>query len=189
MPIRIALVGGPRCGKTTLIKQLYVDMKVKDLNVGMATEYCTEYLAEKGMIESLSENYGIYLGQLLLENSLECYDYALTDYTTFLPYVYCRYMMGSKKRTKKDIGILKDLYNFAINDLPKYNYIFFLPREFGYTKDGVRWQDENQAIEIDEAIKHFLDGENIPYSIITGSTKERSQKILDIVGIDNKQEN
>lgn len=27
MPVRIAILGGPRCGKTTLIQQLYVDLK------------------------------------------------------------------------------------------------------------------------------------------------------------------
>jgi len=70
MPKRIAILGGPRCGKTTLIQQLYVDMKIQDLNVGVATEYSTEYLRDKGMIENISEQYGIYLGQLHLEESL-----------------------------------------------------------------------------------------------------------------------
>ena len=31
MPKRIAILGGPRCGKTTLIQQLYVEMKIRDL--------------------------------------------------------------------------------------------------------------------------------------------------------------
>ena len=52
MPTRIAILGGPRCGKTTLIQQLYVDLKIRDLDVGVATEYSTDYLRDKGMIES-----------------------------------------------------------------------------------------------------------------------------------------
>ena len=55
MPVRIAILGGPRCGKTTLIQQLYVDLKIRDINVGVATEYSTDYLRDKGMIESISE--------------------------------------------------------------------------------------------------------------------------------------
>ena len=47
MPKRIAILGGPRCGKTTLIQQLYVEMKIRDLNVGVATEYSTDYLRAK----------------------------------------------------------------------------------------------------------------------------------------------
>lgn len=55
MPTRIAILGGPRCGKTTLMQQIYVDLKVKGYNVGAVSEYSTDYLKEKGMIETISE--------------------------------------------------------------------------------------------------------------------------------------
>ncbi len=185
MPVRIAILGGPRCGKTTLIQQLYVDLKIRDLNVGVATEYSTDYLRDKGMIETIAEQYGIYLGQAQLEAALSEFDYAITDYATFVPFIYGRFMLGDKKRTKKEIEILKDLYMLALRDLPKYDYIFFVPREFGYEKDGVRWQDENLAKSIDKAILGFLEAENVKFEIITGSTKERSDKILEIVGLED----
>ena len=186
MTVRIAILGGPRCGKTTLIQQLYVDLKIRHINVGVATEYSTDYLRDKGMIESISEQYGIYLGQLHLEKALEGHDYAITDYATFVPYIYGRLMLGDKKRTKKEIEILNDLYSLAIRDLPQYDHIFFVPREFGYKKDGVRWQDEEVAQMVDDAILNFLNAENVKYEMITGSTRERSQKIMDIVGIDKE---
>lgn len=183
MPVRIAILGGPRCGKTTLIQQVYVDLKVKGLNVGAVTEYSTDYLKEKGMIESISEQYGIYLGQKMLEDSLDEFDYAITDYATFVPYIYGRFMLGNKKRTIKEIEILKDLYGLALRDIDKYDHIFFVPREFGYKKDGIRWQDESLAKSIDEAIKQFLDSENVAYTTISGSTKERSEKICKCIGV------
>ena len=186
MPVRIAILGGPRCGKTTLIQQLYVDLKIRDIDVGVATEYSTEYLRDKGMIETISEQYGIYLGQLHLEKSLDPHDYALTDYATFVPYIYARLMLGDKKRTQKEIEILNDLYSLAIRDLPQYDHIFFVPREFGYKKDGVRWQDEGVAQAVDKAILGFLESENVKYTIIKGSTKERSEQIMKLVGIDQE---
>lgn len=182
MTTRIAILGGPRCGKTTLIQQLYVDMKIMGLNVGCAAEYSTEYLRDKGMIESISEQYGIYLGQVLREEQLSPYDYAVTDYATFVPYIYGRFMLGSKKRSEKEIEILKDLYCLALKDLPKYDFIFFVPREFGYEKDEVRWQDEETASKVDEAILSFLNAENVNYKVISGNTKERSKKILEEIG-------
>ena len=163
-----------------------MDLKIRDINVGVATEYSTDYLRDKGMIESISEQYGIYLGQLHLEKALEGHDYAITDYATFVPYIYGRLMLGDKKRTKKEIEILNDLYSLAIRDLPQYDHIFFVPREFGYKKDGVRWQDEEVAQMVDDAILNFLNAENVKYEMITGSTRERSQKIMDIVGIDKE---
>ena len=132
MPVRIAILGGPRCGKTTLIQQLYVEFKIRGLDVGAATEYSTEYLKEKGMIETISEQYGIYLGQLRLEESLNQFDYALTDYATFVPYIY------------------------------------------------------GTASAVDNALKQFLDSENVKYTTIEGSTKDRARQILSIVGLDNK---
>lgn len=188
MTTRIAILGGPRCGKTTLIQQLYVDMKIMGLNVGCASEYSTDYLRDKGMIESIAEQYGIYLGQQRIEDDLGIFDYAITDYATFVPYVYGRFMLGSKKRTKKEIEILKDLYYLALRDIPKYDHIFFVPREFGYSKDGVRWQDEDTAIRVDEAIKQFLVAENVPYTVVEGSTKERAKRIIEIVGLESNLE-
>ncbi len=185
MPIRIAVLGGPRCGKTTLIQQLYVDLKIRDLNVGVATEYSTDYLRDKGMIETIAEQYGIYLGQAQLEEGLNEFDYAITDYATFVPYIYGRFMLGDKERTVKEIEILKDLYSLALRDLQKYDYIFFVPREFGYAKDGVRWQDEEMAQSIDKAILGFLESENVKFKIVKGSTKERSEKILKFIGIND----
>ena len=187
MPTRIAILGGPRCGKTTLIQQLYVDLKIRDLDVGVATEYSTDYLRDKGMIESISEQYGIYLGQLHLEKSLDCHQYAITDYATFVPYIYGRLMLGDKKRSKKEIEILNDLYSLAIRDLPQYDYIFFVPREFGYKKDGVRWQDEDIALQIDDAILSFLKAENVNYVEVKGSTKERAKQILDLLNVDYQE--
>lgn len=179
MTKRIAILGGPRCGKTTLIQQLYVDMKIEGENVGFALEYSTDYLKEKGMIETIAEQYGIYLGQKRLEEELSDFDIALTDYATFVPYIYGRFMLGDKKRTKKEIEILKDLYILALEDIPKYDHIFFLPREFGYEKDGVRWQDEEIAKQVDEAILVFLKSENIPFEVLSGNTKDRAQQVQD----------
>lgn len=183
MTTRIAILGGPRCGKTTLMQQLYVEMKIRGLSVGCASEYSTDYLRDKGMIETISEQYGIYIGQAMLEEQLSVFDYAITDYATFVPYIYGRFMLGTKKRTTKEIEILKDLYCLAIKAINHYDHIFFVPREFGYERDGVRWQDEETAKLIDDAIKVFLDAENVPYTVIEGCTKERSEKILKLIGL------
>lgn len=184
---RIAVLGGPRCGKTTLIQHLYVEMKISGLNAGYALEYSTEYLKDKGMIETISEQYGIYLGQKKLEDELSAFDYALTDYATFVPYIYGRFMLGNKKRSKKEIQILKDLYCLAIEDIQNYDVIVYVPREFGYVQDGVRWQDEEIALKIDESILNFLKSENVDYVEVKGSTKERASQILDLLEVDYKE--
>ena len=144
-------------------------------------------LKDKGMIESISEQYGIYLGQKKLEDELSVFDYALTDYATFVPYIYGRFMLGNKERTKKEIQILKDLYCLAIEDIQDYDMIVYVPREFGYIQDGVRWQDEDIALQIDDAILSFLKAENVNYVEVKGSTKERAKQILDLLNVDYQE--
>ncbi|MGL4914485.1 MAG: AAA family ATPase [Romboutsia sp.] len=184
---RIAVLGGPRCGKTTLIQHLYVEMKIAGLDAGYALEYSTEYLKDKGMIETIAEQYGIYLGQKKIEDDLSTFDYALTDYATFVPYIYGRFMLGNKDRSKKEIQILKDLYCLAIEDMQNYDMIVYVPREFGYVQDGVRWQAEDIALQIDEAILSFLKAENIKYIEVKGSTKERAKQILDLLDVEYQE--
>lgn len=184
MAKRIAVLGGPRCGKTTLIQHLFVEMKILGIDVGYALEYSTEYLKEKGMIETIAEQYGIYLGQKKLEDELNGFEYALTDYATFVPYIYGRFMLSDKKRSKKEIEILKDLYALALEDISKYDHIIYLPREFGYVQDGVRWQDEDLAKKIDDAILVFLKSENVNFVEVSGNTKERAKEILKILDLE-----
>ena len=118
-----------------------------------------------------------------IEDQLSMFDYALTDYATFVPYIYTRFMLGNKERSKKDVEILKDLYCLAIEDMRNYDMIIYVPREFGYVQDGVRWQDEEMAIQIDEAILNFLKSENVNFVEVKGSTKERAKQILDLLDI------
>ena len=65
--------------------------------------------------------------------------------------------------------------------------IIYIPREFGYVKDGIRWQDEEVAKQIDDAILSFLKAENINYIEVKGSTKDRAKEILSILDINYKE--
>lgn len=62
--------------------------------------------------------------------------------------------------------------------------IVYLPREFGYVQDGVRWQDEDIALQIDDAILNFLKSENIDYVEVNGTTKERAKQILELLEVE-----
>ena len=83
--------------------------------------------------------------------------------------------------------ILKDLYCLAIEDIQDYDMIVYVPREFGYIQDGVRWQDEDIALQIDDAILSFLKAENVNYVEVKGSTKERAKQILDLLNVDYQE--
>ena len=54
--------------------------------------------------------------------------------------------------------------------------IVYVPREFGYIQDGVRWQDEEIALQIDEAILSFLKAENVNYIQVQDQQKKELNK-------------
>ena len=62
-----------------------------------------------------------------------------------------------------------------------------MPKEVGYIQDGVRWQDEDIALQIDDAILSFLKAENVNYVEVKGSTKERAKQILDLLNVDYQE--
>ena len=65
--------------------------------------------------------------------------------------------------------------------------IVYVPREFGYIQDGVRWQAEDIALQIDDAILSFLKAENVNFIEVKGSTKERARQILDLLDVDYQE--
>ncbi len=65
--------------------------------------------------------------------------------------------------------------------------IVYVPREFGYKKDGVRWQDEDSCTSNGDAILGFLEAENVKYVEVNGSTKERAEQILDLLNVDYQE--
>ena len=153
---RIAVLGGPRCGKTTLIQHLYVEMKIAGLNAGYALEYSTEYLKDKGMIETISEQYGIYLGQKKLEDELSVFDYALTDYATFVPYIYGRFMLGNKERTKNiPVIVITSIERAGLKeDFMKLNVQEFIKKEYFEQQSFIRTINKYLDISINAGMKN-----------------------------------
>ena len=96
----------------------------------------------------------------------------------------CGGAKGSKREEMKDLVTeLRKKSEFIDSNIFNSVSNVNLKTIIGYKKDGVRWQDEEVAQMVDKAILGFLDAENVKYSVITGSTKERSEQIMKLVGI------
>ena len=74
MPVRIAILGGPRCGKTTLIQKLIKD--VLELSPGSIIEldklagepvdvYINTKLIAKGEVVVIDENFGVRITEIV----------------------------------------------------------------------------------------------------------------------------
>lgn len=183
-PKKIAILGGPGTGKTTLCKQLDVEYSLAGYISDVCLEFARAYIARYGVPDSIFEQFLLYEGQKRRENDLNHCDIIFCDNATILNYVYG--LMSCDYNNPKEVYAMLKLFEWAMKDLPDYE-VFYIPREFAIEKDGIRYQDDDFAAVVDQKIKNFLDIMNAPYKEITGDVQTRVEKVKQIVGFEQKR--
>ncbi|WP_245779644.1 AAA family ATPase [Desulfoscipio geothermicus] len=178
---KIAILGGPGTGKTTLCKQLDVDYSLAGYISDVCLEFARSYIARYGIPTNIFEQFLLYEGQKQREYELRYCDIIFCDNATILNYVYG--LMCCNFKNPKEMYSLMKLFEWAMKDLPGYE-VFYIPREFAVEKDGIRYQDDDFAVVVDQKIKNFLDIMNVPYHIITGDLRTRVEKVKEIIGFE-----
>lgn len=169
----INLFGGPGSGKSTTAAGLFHLMKLNEMNVELVTEYAKDLTWE--------ERYGILANDQL--------------------YVFAK--------QQKRLQVLKNKVNYVVTDSPlvlsliyrQWNYLpqnfeplvfevwngfinknYYIKRTKKYVAIG-RTQTEDEALGVDEIVKHFLKTKSIEHDILEGD-KTTPQKIYDDILVD-----
>lgn len=183
--LKLAIVGGPSSGKTTLAHGVIEALKLRHIPAVFAGEAATKFILTCGVPQDIADQHTIVRWQHKEEENAPENSIVVCDCATFLAYIY-----GIRMRPKEESQEIKkrhDFYLGLVYDLCRetmrtYDYIFFTPLEHGYRSDGVRYQkNEEEAQEIGRQIKGFLESELIPFYEVSGTQEERKKKILDIV--------
>lgn len=149
---RICFYGGPGCGKSTIAARVFADLKMKHYNVEQVTEYIKTWAHEGKFPKSFDQLY-VFGKQMHREDVvLQHVDLIVTDSPLLMNSVYAE--------TYGFPG-WPELVSLGKKFEEKYPSInFFLPRRFDYKNEEGRYQDLEQAKEIDNAIltrmKHQL---------------------------------
>lgn len=168
---RIALCGGPSCGKSETAKRLSNILNCKyGANSFNVTEYATSFIQKYNRNPELEDQFFIWHGQHSRENDANRADIVISDCPTFLSYIYA---LENNKNPLNDKSMfyLSKLYKRVIYDLKAYTDVFLMqPRK--YVDNGIRFQDQKTQLKIHEKIKMFLDDHKIPYNTLNSDHVE-----------------
>jgi deoxyadenosine/deoxycytidine kinase len=151
----VNLLAGPGAGKSTLAASIFAELKWRDVECELATEYAKDLVWEKRHNTLSNQIYVFGKQHHRLFRLLGQVDVIVTDSPLFLTPIYA--------------PELKTLTKLAMEEIDKLNNLnVFIARKKKYNPNG-RNQNRAQAVEIDEKIKSFLDTNKVPYIEIEGT--------------------
>ena len=163
----INLYSGPGTGKSTMCAALFAELKFRDIDCEMATEYAKDVVWEKSFkkLECQPYIFGKQLHRLSRLNRQV--DYIITDSPLLLSLVY-------------DKDKSQEFINYALKEYNKFDNInIFLIRQRKYNPNG-RMQTEAEARIKDKEIRTLLDTLKIDYTE-TVSEKSSVNLIADMI--------
>jgi len=179
--IRIALLGAPGCGKSTLAAYVFAMLKDEGLDGDLVQEYIREHINKHKKVPSITFQSIVYERQLEKEKILpKNLDFFVTDSPHILSYVYAA--MYIDYNDIDQVELLADLYfKFLKESRTAYDLVYVLEHNHKPNMaDGVRYQSKQEMKILKKGISHFLDMHKVNYKVLNGelSTKDRAKKIV-----------
>lgn len=159
MTLVVNLIGGPGSGKSTIAAYTFAMLKRNNLNVELVTEYAKDKVWEGSLGVLENQIYVFGKQQHKLHRVAKHVDVVIMDSALILSPIY------DKTKSKH----FKALVLEEVNKYDNLNIFIERSSEGNYSQTG-RYQTENEALEIDEQIKDFLDQNSIDYKKIELNT-------------------
>ena len=179
--VRIALLGAPGCGKSTLAAYVYAMLKDEGLDGDLVQEYIREHINKHKQVPSITFQSVVYERQLEKEKILpENLDFFVTDSPHILSYIYASLYIDYND--KDQVELLGDLYmKFLRQSRKAYDLVYVLDHNHPpKMDDGVRYQTSKEMKILKKGIPNFLDMHKVNYRVMDKdmSTKDRAKKIV-----------
>ncbi len=179
---RICIWGGPGIGKSTCAARIYGDLKVSGYSVEICQEYVKAWAYEKREIGSFDQCY-IFAKQQRLEDRVLRAGVKLivTDSPLLMQCVYARRYNFIGWQELLSLGKLFNTQYPAVN--------FLLNRKHGSYQTEGRYQNEQEAKELDAEIETFMKHYAIPFERIDNDATQIVMRVADIVKNDSPKGN
>ena len=174
--MRFGISGTHSAGKTTLLNALRSEKQFKDYQI------CNEVTRWVKSLDIDINEGGSDKSQLLVMMkhiyNIYMFDKFITDRTSLDGYVYSQWLYAEDKISIETLDLVRSIFYKTIEE---YDAIFYIAPEFDLEDDGVRSTDVSFRDEIHQLFETIIDQEQIPVYKLTGSVRERTQQVLDII--------
>lgn len=161
----ICLYGGPGTGKSTVCAGLFYHLKLMGYECEMNREYIKEWVWESRKHKSGDQSYFFAKmarrERIYMDNNL---DFIITDSPLILCHFYGMKFDKFEQMTNTSLSMLKNHHQYCIESGYKIDH-FLLNRTKRYSPAG-RYQDEDQAKEIDDELKTMLVDMKLKYQTV-----------------------
>lgn len=168
----INLYGGPGTGKSTLAARLFTEMKGSKLSCELVREYVKDWAWEGKQIGKFDQMYFLakqFRRESILYNKV---DYVITDSPFLMAGFYAEHYLNQTFVTEVALEMRKLAEEEGVVFCD-----FFLKRYKDYDTKG-RYETENQAREIDNKMRSFLEGNNINIININSEDNKKDAEII-----------
>lgn len=184
--MKIAFVGGPGLGKTTIAMDTAAALKKDSIVAGFVAEYARTWMAKHGRTPRNVEDQAMIMrGQRKREAEASLtQDVIVTDSTTWMCAIYASlYLRNSAGKIDYSGNVsLNDLFEDAIPESDGYDLTFVLPRCFGMPVEPGRMQiSRSEGERMDAKIAGFVSIYDIPAVFLSTNPKKWLSEAMPVI--------
>ncbi len=168
--MRIALCGVQCTGKSTLLKEMIKLPEFKDYVI--IYEVVRKMIGKIKINQDGNENTQFTISNAHVENLK--YDNVITDRCILDCFAYSLYAYNHGKLSEEDMD---KLYKIYLDNVDKYDVIFYIRPEFDMIEDGVRSTDVKFRNAVLENFDYLVQERN-NVVVLTGTVEERMNTIM-----------
>lgn len=173
--IKIGIAGGPGVGKSTLARDICRELISKGFTAVAPEEFARIYIKRFSPPQNIYEQALFLLGQKGQEEKINA-DFIISDGPKFLTYIYL--IPFADFKNPKHNYLIHKVYEATLASLSEYNYFIYIPKEFPYKENGVRYQDEKETIRLDYMIRSFFNIHRLRHLSVRGTPEQRLEQTI-----------
>ncbi len=168
--MKIALLGAECTGKSTLARELAKALDQPSARAIWVPEGLREWCHQHARTPQSHEQHGIAKEQIRRVDSAQPARFLIADTTALMTAVYSDLLFGDHS-----------LYSIALDHQRGFDLTLLMELDLVWVADGVQRDGARSAALVDARLREVLHSQALPFRLVRGSGKSRTQCALDAI--------